>query len=212
MTLPDPNAQTPPPAGNDQTDYKAQYVQLSAQIASGEYVPKNTYTGLQQTHEKTVLAHKADKDALSALQQAKDAAETAAKNLTAQLETERAEKEKAAKELEVTKVTLERRTLVMKDFPDLAALEGEGLLPQATIAELPAILKTFQEKLGGMQQQQNQQKFAGANQPPAGKDSNVNQTAKQLLDEANTLVRQGKFAEYNVKLNEYYKATGVAAK
>lgn len=205
MTLPDPNVQNQVQPGNDQTDYKAEYVKLSAQIANGDYVPKNVYTGLQQTHEKTILAHKADKDALSAVQQK-------AQGLEATLQTLQAQSQEFQTKLQSTEATnatlqseVERKKLIMGKFPQLAPFEADGLLPVAPLDQLETLLATFNSKLGATQTAAKTEHIAGASNPPPG-NSQAEPTSKQLLDKANVLAREGKWAEYNTVYDQYLQS------
>lgn len=206
MTLPDPNGQTQPQAGNDQTDYKAEYTKLAAQIAAGEYVPKTVYVGLQQTHEKSVLAHKADKDSLVALQSEKQNLETTLNTLQGQSTDLQTKFQAAQTDLSTTKTDLERARLIMKQFPGLVELEGEGLLPNVGLDQLPEVLTKFQEKLGALRQTAKEELQTGATIPPAGKAPVTGSSAaRDKLNEANALAKLGKMAEYNAAMDEYYK-------
>lgn len=206
----DPNAQSQ--SGDGQTvDYKAEYIKLSAQIASGEYVPKKVYVGLQQTHENTVISAKQATDALATEKAAREAAENASKSLLTQAEENKAKAEAAALELAKKDALIKRKDLVMEKFPHLVGLEGGGLLPQAPIEDLEGVLTLFSTKLGTMNQAAVKDRLAGASDVPAGKDNTQQPAASQLLNEANAAARVGNFAEYNTKLDLYYaelKKTG----
>lgn len=205
MTLPDPNAQTPPPAGNGQAELQTQLAELSAKIANGEYVPKQTYVGLQQTHEKQVLAHKADKDALVAAQTKAQEMEAALRTLQTQYEGDRNKLTATESEKATLQQNLERTKLIMAKFPHLASFEADGLLPQAPVTELESILSIFSSKLGANAQAAKETHIAGATQPPAGPNQ-AEPTAKQLLDQANQFAREGKFVEYNKAMDGYLAA------
>lgn len=201
--MPDlPDGQTQP--GNDQMDYKAKYVELSAQIASGDYVPKTVYTGLQQTHEKTILAHRADKDTLASLQTQLTNKDTVLQGVSTQMTELTTKLEGSTKELEISRQKNERTTLIMGKFPQLSNFEADGLLPQAAAGDdLEKLLTSFSEKLGVLKKTSQQTVMAGASDPPSGKDAVSTPTTKQLLDEMNELSRAGKWKEYNDAYAKY---------
>lgn len=200
-----PNDQTPP--GNDQTDYKAKYLELSAQIANGDYVEKKVYAGLQKTHETTVLAHKADHDARVSAESKASELETTLKTLQGQLTELTATSEKSAADLVTEQSKNKRLVLVMGDFPEFVEEEAKGLLPTAsTLEELTTKLTSLREIRGKNRQQTKEDKIAGTSPTPGSKNQQQNPNAQTLFAEARALQREGKFAEYNAKMNEYYEA------
>lgn len=202
-----PNGQPTAQPNGDQTDYKAQYLDLSAKIANGEYVAKNVYTGLQQKHEKEVLAHKADVDALTAANQKVIDLDGTLKALQGQFSELQATSATASTELAAEKARNGRLTLIMGKFPGLVEFEGQGLLPIASSdEELIEKLTKFQELHGARQQQQKEDRITGTSPTPGPKDTGATATSDQLLSEAKGLQRQGKYAEYNAKMDEYYKS------
>lgn len=203
-----PNGQTQ--SGNDQTDYKTQYLELSAKIANGEYVAKNVYTGLQTKHEKEVLAHKADVDALSAANQKALDLDGALKTLQGQHGEINTKFEATSADLLKEQAKNKRIGLIIEKFPDLIIFEGQGLLPMAgTDEELIAKLTKFQELHGAAKQQKKQEQHQGSTPgAPGSKDGGETTTSQELLDKARAFQRAGKYAEYNQTMNEYYKSIG----
>jgi hypothetical protein len=200
-----PNGQTQT-TGNDQTDYKSQYLELSAKIANGEYVPKNVYTGLQTKHEKEVLAHKADVDALSTANTKATEFEASLKTLQSQFDETKTKYETATTNLTVEQTRNQRLNLIMAEFPDLVSFEGKGLLPTATSPEeLKTKLLSFQETIGITRKQQKAEDLAGTSPTPGQKGNGENPTAQQVLAKAREAQRAGKFQEYNQYMDEYYK-------
>lgn len=199
------NDQTPG-TGNDQTDYKSLYLDLSTKVTS-DYVPKNVYTGLQTKHEKEVLAHKADFEALNAANQKAASLEATLQTVQGQVtefQTKFTETETA---LKATKSKNERLGLIMEKFPALVQFEGKGLLPAAdTLEDLEGKLTQFQELHAANAKQQRIERLSGQSDHPTGKEQlNQNPTADAILAEARALQRAGKHSEYNQKMNEYYK-------
>jgi hypothetical protein len=201
----DPNGQTPP-QDNGQTDYKSQFLELSAKVANGEYVAKTVYTGLQKKHETEVLAHKADVDALNATNQKLSEFEATLKTLQGQHDEFKTKYETAAVELNTEKSRNERLGLIMSEFPELVSFEGKGLLPAASsLDELKTKLTTFQETIGQQRKQQKQEDLSGTSPTPGQKGNGENPTAQQILAKAREAQRAGKFQEYNQYMDEYYK-------
>ncbi len=195
------------PGGNDQTDYKARYLELSTQITSGEYVPKKVYVGLQQTHEKEVNAHKADFDALQNAAAKVQEFEKTLPTLQSQVsefQTKYGETEAALKAREAEAARLK---LIMGEFPGLVQFEGQGLLPEApSLDELKVKLTKFQELHGATAKQQQIERRAGESDQPSGKGQlNQNPTATSILAEAKALQAAGKNKEYYAKMQEYYQ-------
>jgi hypothetical protein len=204
-----PNGQTQT-TGNDQTDYKTQFLELSAKIANGDYVAKNVYTGLQTKHEKEVLAHKADVDALNAASVRVSEFETTLKTLQGQHDEFKTKFETTNSQLAVEQTKNQRFSLIMAKFPELVSFEGKGLLPVASsMEELEQKLTTFQETIGAQRQSQRQEQLSGATPPaPGPKNNGENPTTQELLEKARVAQREGKFAEYNRYMDEYYKSLG----
>ena len=194
-------------AGNDQTDYKAKYLELSTQITSGEYVPKKVYVGLQQTHEKEVNAHKADFDVLQELKSKTGEYEKTLPVLQSQISEFQTKFSETEAALQAEKARNERLGLIMSEFPNLVQFEGQGLLPAApNLDELKTKLTKFQELHAANAKQQRTDHNAGKSDPPAGTAQlGGNPTAASILAEARALQALGKNAEYNAKMNEYYK-------
>ena len=195
-------------AGNDQTDYKAKYLELSTQITSGEYVPKKVYVGLQQTHEKEVNAHKADFDALQLATTKISEFEKTLPTLQSQVAELTTKNSEAETVLKTEKAKNERLGLIMGEFPGLVQFEGQGLLPDApTLDELKVKLTKFQELHGAQRRQERTERDSGKSDVPPSREAVVgNQTADAILEQARTLQRDGKYVEYNKKMDEYYAA------
>lgn len=194
------------PGDADQTNWKAKYESLKTEI-NNDYVPRKSYTSLQQTLQQAHDA-KAEKEALALDAQTKLAeVQTQFEATSSQLEQLTAtatEKEQLAAQLQARQ---ERISLILKDYPGLAVFEGQGLIPDAPPEELPDLLQKFQENLGKVQEESKTNFKKGETPPePPAKQNDGTKTSKVLLAEATKLQNEFKFDDYEKKMNEYYAA------
>lgn len=197
-----------PPSGEGTPDYKALYEAAQATLATERAESAKRLANLQRTFQAEQDLHNQTK---SALQTATGELETFKTNF-ANLETE---KGKLSTEIEQLKGTssklqfeLERKNLVLKDFPELAEFEGKGLLPAVENMEKASeIYKAFSENLAQVAENANRS-FRKTTVPevPTRKDETSVPKSSALLDKAKTLARQGKEQEYNEAMAEYNEA------
>jgi hypothetical protein len=207
MDTSDQNVTTTTNTGNSNNpDYQGMYTDLMGKINSGEFFTKAVYTGLQQTHEKEVGAHKAAKAELAT-------AQAQIKELTDKigtLETGSQSILEAKKSLEdqltTTSRKLKRSQLVMSKFPHLAQWEAEGLLPDAPEDQLETVFKAIGDRLATTNTQARQQQVAGASALDSSASAVVEVSANVLLKEANDALVKGDQKTYNEKFEAYLKA------
>lgn len=207
MPTDDPNVATPPQGTSGSPDFQVLYTSLMEKINSGEFFTKAVYTGLQQTHEKEVVAHKATKGELLATQ-------TQLKSITDQIaslengsKSVLEEKTSLSAQLDAAQRKLKRDQLVMGKYPNLAQWEADGLLPDLPEDKLETALKAISEKLVTTNAQNRQQAVAGASALESTVNATVEVTAASLLKEYNSLALKGDSAAANAKYDEYLKAT-----
>lgn len=191
----------------DQTNWKSRYDALQAQIQS-EYVPKKSYTGLQQTLQQTVDAKKTAEELAQQAQGSFAELESKFNATLSEAETLRSKTAEYESTLGQLKGKQARTELIMSKFPGLATFEGKGLLPDApTPEELESKLAAFQEQLGTFQEAKVQdfKKGESPNEPPPTTPDGK-KASKELLAEATKLQAEYKFDEYEKKMNEYYAA------
>ena len=207
MSTDDLNVATTATSGTgDNPDYQTLYTSLMGKINSGEFFTKAVYTGLQQTHEKETLAHKATKGELLA-------AQTQLKSLTDQIATLETgsksileAKTSLDEQLDSAKRKLARNQLVMGKYPNLAQWEADGLLPDLPEDKLEVALKAISEKLVVTNAQVKQTAVAGASALDSSANATTETTAASLLKEANAAMLKGDQKGYNEKFDAYLKA------
>jgi len=197
---------TPTGGTGNSPDYQSLYTELMGKINSGEFFTKAVYTGLQQTHEKETLAHKATKGELLT-------AQTQIKSLTDQfaaLETGSKAileaKTSLDEQLQAATRKLARNQLVMGKYPNLAQWEADGLLPDLPEDKLEVALKAISEKLATTNAQIRQTAVAGASALDSSANATAEVTATSLLKEANAAMLKGDQKGYNEKFEAYLKA------
>jgi hypothetical protein len=191
----------------DQNDWKAKYENLNGQIASGQYVSKDSYVSLQQKLEAAVNERKSLQSNFDNATATKAVLEDNLNRLqgkVTELETTVSTKEQ---ELGKLNGRLERHNVIFKDFPQLAPFEADGLIPDPREGQkLEDVLNAFNARLGSLQEAAKTNfKAGGTSEPPrAGDESNKSSNA--FFQEALAYQKQGKTIEYNLAMDKYYAA------
>ena len=199
MTTLDPTqvTTTPAPAGGTSADgFEAKYNELFGKITTGEYVPKAVYVGLQQTHEKLVLANKKTEETLLVANTELETHRKKVGDLTVSSGDLQGK-------LSVAELKLERQKLVMSKFPALVGWEADGLLPEVGLEQLPTVLTGIEERLKSGQAAMKAEVVAGSSAITTGASTAVTTTAKSKLKEANDALLKGDEKAYNSLFGEY---------
>lgn len=192
---------------SDQTDWKAKYEQLNGQIASGQYVTKESYVTLQRNLETAVNEKKGvvqERDnAQAKIALITDNQEMLQSQITTLTQTNQqldaSDKAKGVK--------LERHNVIFKDYPHLAGFEADGLIPDPKPDQkLDDVLKTFSDRVTAISGKALDDFKKTSTPPVPPKDGELPKGATALLQEAKGLLGQGKTTEYNLKMDEYHKA------
>jgi hypothetical protein len=199
-------------SNGDQTNWKAQYETLKAQIDSGQYVSKDSYVTLQRNLEAAVNERKSVtgdlENARAKIALLNDGQETLQKQLTdlqaSNTQLQQDNQAKAAK--------LERHNVIFKEYPHLAGFEADGLIPMPQgDQKLEDVLNAFSTRVASVQGKalEDFKKTSTTTPPPRSGDTPKGPT--ELLKEANALLGQGKTKEYEAKMDEYHKAKAQAS-
>jgi len=197
----------------DQTDWKAKFEGLQAQIAAGNYVTKDSYVALQRNLEAAVNERKAAQGDLGNAQ-AKIAlltdAETTLKN---QIMTIESDKTKLASDLAQKGAVLERHNVIFKNYPHLSTFEADGLLPVPGEGQnLEDVLKAFSDKVLSLKGQSVEDyKKGDIGNPPEKKDATLEKTPTALLAKAKALSVGGDQKAYDAAMDEYQAAKALEA-
>ena len=111
-----------------------------------------------------------------------------------------------AGELDVTKETLARLNVIIADYPDLLDFEKQGLLPDGTGEELKTKLGAFKIALSARGAAVATDLLKGATPPPPANASHAKSPA-DIKAEAFQAMREGRIADYEKAMDEYFKAS-----
>jgi len=191
----------------DQTDWKAKYEQLNGQIASGQYVTKDSYVALQRNLE-TAVNEKKSATADLGNAQAKIALLTDdQEKLQKSLNDEKTAKQQLEAEDRAKGVKLERHNVIFKDYPHLAGFEADGLIPDPKGEQkLDDVLKAFSARVESVGNKSLEDFKKTSIQPPPPKDGDLPKGTAALKVEALALQAKGDYAGYNAKMDEYHAA------
>ena len=195
-------------AGNqDQTNWKAKYEELQGQIASGQYVTKDSYVTLQRNLETAVNEKKAAQGDLGTAQAKIVLLTETETNLKNQLTTFETDKQKLQNDLVIKDQKLERHNVIFKEFPHLATFEADKLLPTPDgDQKLEDVLKAFSDKLGIISTQKVEDyKKGDIGNPPEKKDTGITKTSATVFAEAKALSVTGDQKAYDAKMDEYHQ-------
>ena len=150
MTLPETNNTSPDavlaPASTKVDSTAQQNVQQPDWEARHKGLQR-TYDALRTKYDALVLSHDQLVGEMEELRQGSRRFETEKTTLQNSLAQYEKDKNELEQKLKIKDFEKERTTLIMKEYPDLAGWEAEGLLPSAlTIEELKPKLQTFQKK------------------------------------------------------------------
>jgi hypothetical protein len=201
-------------SGNaDTTDYKVLYETTIAAKAQADSEWQKRFGGLQATFQKE---QEAKTQAVTELTTVRSMLETNTKTLEtltnekSTLSTTVTEKEEAYNKAQAE---LQRKSLIMKDYPALIPFEVNGLLPQASTEELPEKLKLFSESLGSIEAFAKQKHVEGGTPPdPASKAQGAERTAAAALKDAQSASIKGDVATYQTFYKEYLELSGKESK
>ena len=201
-------------SGNsDSTDYKVLYDTTIAAKAQADAEWQKRFGGLQATYQKE---QEAKTNAMTELTTVRSMLESNTKTLETlntektTLTTQVTEKDQA---LSKAQAELQRKTLIMKDYPQLIAFEANGLLPDAPLEELPTKLNLFRDSLGTIENAAKQQHNAGGTPPdPASKQQGAERTAAAALKDAQTASIKGDVGTYQTFYKEYLELSGKESK
>jgi DNA repair exonuclease SbcCD ATPase subunit len=215
-------------AGNQQDpDYKKLYEELLKKseklIDPSDYdVSKDKrYTGLMQTLQKTQDDKKAIADQFDDLQTQFKTVKSEHESATQSVSTLQSQIDALEIEKETLSVKSARADLIMKEFPQLAGFEADGLLPETGPDEgeeaLKKLFTSFSAKLGSVKEQAKTDFGKGGlpGSAGAGGENNTNKTAtaKVEYDLAVAASLKGDQTEYRKHYDNYLnlsKPTGQA--
>jgi hypothetical protein len=199
----------------DKTDYKALYETEHAKVEELSDVTKHkAYTQLQKDLQKKDELLVATKTQLEELTKQFDPLKSNYDSLT----TEHKTLKETLEELELAKdelsVKASRASIIMSKYPELAAFEAEGLLPETGTDDDPAkigeIFGKFAAKITGIQQitAEGTKKDVLSGGLPKGAGGGGNEDVKGVsaaaeLKAANDAVLAGKMKEYNEHYTKY---------
>lgn len=177
----------------------AQQALATAQAEAKTY--KERFVGLQGTYQREVGKLRTDADKLPSLTEQMAQLTT---DHAAQLEkiSELTKKlDESETEREIAKLGLERKEIIIKDFPELLGFEGEGLLPDGTGEELRTLLATFSSKLKGIGGEAYKKALTGAGPtPPPSSDQ---RTQEDAWKDVMAAMQKGDTTEYDKAYKEY---------
>lgn len=191
----------------DQTDWKAKYDELNGQIASGQYVKKDSYVTLQRNLETAVNEKK------SAVQERDNAQAKIAlltddtEKLQKSLTDERTAKQQVEADNQAKSAKLERHNIIFRDYPHLAGFEADGLIPDPKGEQkLDEVLKTFSDRVTSLSEKAVGD-FKKTSIPPVPpKDGETPKGPAAIKAEALALQAKGDYKGYDLKMDEYHKA------
>lgn len=191
----------------DQTDWKAKYEQLNGQIAAGQYVTKDSYVTLQRNLETAVNEKKAAVGDLGNAQAKIALLTDDTEKLQKNLNDEKTAKQEVEADNQAKRVKLERHKVIFKDYPHLAGFEADELIPDPKGEQkLDDVLKAFSDRVTSLSGKAVDDFKKTSTPPVPPRDGEAPKGKDALLNEAKSLLGQGKTAEYNLKMDEYHAA------
>jgi hypothetical protein len=208
--------------GQQDPDYKKMYDDLLKKaeklIDPTDYdVSKDKrYTGLMQTLQKEQDDKKELKTKFDDLSGQFTTVKSEHATATQSVSTLQAQLDKVEIEKDSLAVQNARVMLIMRDFPQLALFEAEGLLPETGVDDKEDALKTlftnFSAKLGVFEKKAQESFGAGGLPKPAGAggegDKLKASTAQAELNAANEASKANKPAEYKQHYDAYLALLG----
>lgn len=191
---------------SDQTDWKAKYESVQQQIASGQYVAKDSYVTLQQKLENAVGEARTIKGQFDSAVATKAVLEDNLQKLQGRVSE--LDGVVSIKDQEIAKRDglIERHKTLFK-FPELVPFEAEGLLPVPQgDQKLEDLLTNFANRLGSLQETSRRQRSEGSTGEPPPAGGEANKSSQAFFKEALELQKAGKVVEYNITMDKYYAA------
>jgi len=145
------------------------------------------FKGLQRVYDKAQSAltalqseHATTLEGQEALKQAQRQAQTELEQTRTSLEALSKEKESLSNQLTSESSKAKRATLILAEFPDLAAFEANGLLPAAmTEEEMRDKFTKFREVYTGSVSKTVQEKLKGSSPAPTGPTTTTTTRSKE---------------------------------
>jgi hypothetical protein len=165
-----PPITTTPPVQQDE-DWEKRYKGLQKLFEKQQ----KSLTDLQSEHATTV-------EGQEAIRQAQQSAQTELLTTKASLDSLTKEKDTLSTQLTSESAKAKRATLILAEFPDLAAFEASGLLPAAnTEEEMREKFTKFREVYSGSVSKTVQDKLKGSSPAPTGPVTTTTASSKETV-------------------------------